>query len=473
MRTTCDCLIFDLGDVLFTWSAETKTTIPPKILRKILNSATWFAYEKGELEEGQVYRAVSEQFGFASEEVSAALQGARDSLQRSSQLVTFIKEIKAARSLKVYAMSNISAPDWVYLRDKAFPEDWALFDRVFTSAEAHERKPNLGFYQQVLEATGADPSRTVFVDDKLENVLSARSLGLNAIVFDSPENVIRTVTNYVSDPLQRASAWLKENAKRMVSVTDTGVSISENFAQLLILEVTGDRSLVDYVEFPRLFNFFSGDAAFTTSSFPNDLDTTSIGLTLTEHVDYGTKMAIMDEMLEYRNADGIVTVYFDEGRPRIDPIVCTNVLTFFYKHGRGEELEETLTWVLAVLDHRAYLEGTYYYIGGDAFLFFVSRLMGVAPSVKERITFLFRERVRERFGKEGDALSLAMRILAASSVGIRDVVDRDVLLVTQELDGGFPIGWMYRFVNAGIRIGNRGLATALAVKAIEVVDEMS
>ncbi|KLO06692.1 hypothetical protein SCHPADRAFT_895235 [Schizopora paradoxa] len=183
-------------------------------------------------------------------------------------------------------------------------------------------------------------------------------------------------------------------------------------------------------------------------------------------------MAIMDEMLEYRNADGIVTVYFDEGRQQLDPVVCANVLTLFYKHDRGEELGNTLAWVLAVLEHRAYLEGTYSYIGGDAFLFFVSRLMGVSTSVKERVVFLFQERVRERFGKEGDALSLAMRILAAASVGIRDVVDRDTLLTMQELDGGFPMGWIYKFANAGIRVGNRGLATALAVKAIKVVDEM-
>ncbi|KLO09123.1 HAD-like protein [Schizopora paradoxa] len=219
MRKTCDCLIFDLGDVLFTWSADTKTKVPPRTLRKIIGSATWFAYEKGDLEEDQVHHGVSMEFGFSPDEVSAALQGARESLQRNLQLIAFIKEIKATRSLKVFAMSNISAPDWAYLRDKALPEDWALFDRVFTSAEARERKPNLGFYRQVLEATGADPSRTVFVDDKLENVLSARSLGLNAIVFDSSEEAIRKVTNLVGDPLQRASAWLTENAKRMLSMT--------------------------------------------------------------------------------------------------------------------------------------------------------------------------------------------------------------------------------------------------------------
>jgi hypothetical protein len=38
-------------------------------------------------------------------------------------------------------MSNISVPDWEVLQTKGRPEDWLLFERVFTSAEAMERKP--------------------------------------------------------------------------------------------------------------------------------------------------------------------------------------------------------------------------------------------------------------------------------------------------------------------------------------------
>ena len=39
---------------------------------------------------------------------------------------------------------------------------------------ARERKSNIGFYQHWVEATGIDPSRTIFVDDKIENVLTAQ-----------------------------------------------------------------------------------------------------------------------------------------------------------------------------------------------------------------------------------------------------------------------------------------------------------
>lgn len=48
----------------------------------------------------------------------------------------------------------------------------------------------------------------------------------------------------------------------------------------------------------------------------DDLDTTSLGLTVID-MDTATKHKIMDEMLEYRNSDGIIQVYFDHSRPRI------------------------------------------------------------------------------------------------------------------------------------------------------------
>lgn len=56
---------------------------------------------------------------------------------------------------------------------------------------------------------------------------------------------------------------------------------------------------------------------FTTEAFPCDLDSTSIGLTVTTHVDEVTKHSVLDEMLTYKNEDGIISTYFDATRPRI------------------------------------------------------------------------------------------------------------------------------------------------------------
>lgn len=45
----------------------------------------------------------------------------------------------------------------------------------------------------------------------------------------------------IAGPAQRGRVYLQQNAGRLDSVTNNGVVLKENFAQLLILEATGDR----------------------------------------------------------------------------------------------------------------------------------------------------------------------------------------------------------------------------------------
>lgn len=150
----------------------------------------------------------------------------------------------------------------------------------------------------------------------------------------------------------------------------------------------------------------------------------------------------------------------------LDPTVCVNVLTFFYSNGRGSELQETFDWVYEVLKNRAYTNGTLYYYGADTFLYFLSRFLSVSIYARQRIGQLFAKRVAEHFGTEGDALALAMRIHAAAVVDLYDSRDYERLRKMQEVDGSWPMGWMYRIAARGILIGNKGLTTVFAVSAM-------
>lgn len=126
-------VIFDLGDVLFTWSPDTlESPLSVKTLRKILDSPTWYEFEKGSISEEDAYSRSAAQFGHTTAEVRDAFRAARVSLQCSPVLMEVIRELRES-GRTVYAMSNISAPDWESLRTKAAPEEWALFNRVFTS----------------------------------------------------------------------------------------------------------------------------------------------------------------------------------------------------------------------------------------------------------------------------------------------------------------------------------------------------
>ena len=134
-------VIFDLGDVLFTWSPSTpKSPLPVKVLQSLLRSVHWFEYEKGNLEEAEVYSLVAQEFNVTSADVENAIQAGRHSLQSNPKMFEVIRELKEA-GLAIYAMSNISAPDWEMLATKATVEEWALFDYIFTSCVLHLTDP--------------------------------------------------------------------------------------------------------------------------------------------------------------------------------------------------------------------------------------------------------------------------------------------------------------------------------------------
>ena len=145
------------------------------------------------------------------------------------------------------------------------------------------------------------------------------------------------------------------------------------------------------------------------------------------------------------------------------------MLSCFYTFGRGYQLASTLQYVHDVLLNRTYIHGTRYYPSPDCCLEFFSRLLHSSrhdAQLQETLGPLLKSRVKERVGKSGSALDLSMRVLACSSLAIDCNVDCDTLLRLQCQDGSWEIGWLYRYGSTGVRIGNRGVTTALAVKAI-------
>jgi hypothetical protein len=128
-----------------------------------------------------------------------------------------------------------------YADTRAKFTEWGIFERVFTSAAAGMRKPDLCFFKFVLGEIKAEPSSVVFVDNQLENVLAARSLGMNGIVFDDVHRVRQSLRFFTGDPVSRGLSFLESRAGRLESETNHGQTVAENFAQLLIWEATNKR----------------------------------------------------------------------------------------------------------------------------------------------------------------------------------------------------------------------------------------
>ncbi|KAI0774629.1 hypothetical protein BD413DRAFT_472576 [Trametes elegans] len=473
VQRSCDHIVFDLGD-LFPRSPDggEMCPIPPHTLQRMFRSLPYFDHEKDEIDEDDCYALLASQYRVPVAHVASAMRGVQARRTLNEPLLALVRQIRSSTDVRAHGIFNISAPDWTRIRDTTADDILPHFDNILTSSDTRERMPSLVFYRHFLDVTGIDPRRTAFVSSRLEAVVSAMSLGMEGIMYASIEELARKLRSVVRDPVADGVKYLSENAGKIWSTTSTGVELHENFAQLLMLEVTGDPTLVDVPKPERLMKFFRGEGVLTTADFPPDVDTTSIACTVLRHsYPRAVKNDVMDEMLTLRNEDGIVLTYFDTSRPRIDPVVCVNALTFFHANGRGPELRQTLAWVLSVLEHRAYAHGTLYYHGADPFLYFLARLLGVcraaARALRAELLPLFRARVAERFGEPGDALMLAMRLLAAAEAGLEGHrADLARLVGMQEPDGSWPVGWMYKYGASGVLVGNKGLTTAMAVAAI-------
>ena len=211
------------------------------MMRSILSSKIWMQYECGYLKQDACYHQIAQHFSVSPLEVAEAFSQARDSLQPNYAMVSFIKDLKqqSQGAIEMYAMSNISKEDWAVLSTKI--PDWSIFNRVFTSGHAGMRKPDPEFYRHVLQETKLSPEETLFIDDKMENVLAAKSLGIDSLVFDNNDTVLHALRTILHDPVGRASQYLYRHAHHFDSITDTGVEVPDNFAQLLILDSMQDQ----------------------------------------------------------------------------------------------------------------------------------------------------------------------------------------------------------------------------------------
>ncbi|PKY05793.1 HAD-like protein [Aspergillus campestris IBT 28561] len=439
-------IVFDLGGV-FTDPPSNDVLLPtedslPVSVRRLTSTSTWMAYECGKLEEEECYQLLANQYGLQKGDLATAIQKGREASDYDHDLVAGLWAFKKSTpGVRLIMASNISLPDYTALQERWGPPFWSLFDYSFPSCKVGVRKPSPRFYRHLLRNTGASPSQTVFVDDRPENVLAAAGLGCEGFF----------------------------SRLRMRSRGRCGVWSGTLWKEvLLILDTTSDSNLVELKRPQRFWNFFSGTPKYTTTQYPDDVDTTSLALA---SMPYSPEVvhSILDEMLDYVDEDGLVQLYLDRSRPRVDAVICLNVLTLFCIHSRGYQLPETTNWIQDILLHRAYLNGTRYYPTAEWFLYYLSRLLVRTDdqTLRDRFEAPLKQRIKERIGAGGDALCLAMRLLVCSALGIANPRDVETLRVAQLEDGGWEASFMYRFPGMGKELGNRGVTTAFAVRALQ------
>lgn len=240
-RKTYKALILDLNGVLLSYGGKAPSSVlKPSQIKNVLDSPTWYDYECGKISSRQeCYQRVSSEFEMDVDVFSDALEQLTKTVKPHSEFIAAVKSIKAAfPELKVYGMSNISQPDYEFL--KPMISSWGILDGFQASGQAGVRKPDNASYIKLLETYEMESKDCIIVDDRVENIVAASALGFKGVIFGNPLEVERTIYNLLGDPVDRGMKYMKRNAKKMMLELSTGGEQPDNFSQLIILELTQD-----------------------------------------------------------------------------------------------------------------------------------------------------------------------------------------------------------------------------------------
>lgn len=187
-------IIFDLGNVLINWE-------PEHLYRKIFQSEEEMQYflthvctsewnvqqDAGRLlrdatkllvtEHPQYQKEIEAFYGRWTEMLGGSIAGT----------VEILKELKMGQKYRLYALTNWSAETFPFAIERYDFLQW--FEGIVVSGDEKMIKPQAEFYQIILDRYDIDPSTAVFIDDSLKNVEGAKKVGMEAIHFQSPEQL--------------------------------------------------------------------------------------------------------------------------------------------------------------------------------------------------------------------------------------------------------------------------------------------
>ena len=189
-----DVILFDVGGVLLTngWDHEERAAAVARFSLnarelEIRHEKVFAAWERNEIDVNQYLDAAMfyEPRSFSRDEFFAFILAQSKVLEDGALGV--LAELSAANRYFIGALNN-EARETNDFRFAKFGLR-RYFKVAFSSCYVGLRKPDPAIYRRSLDILGSDPARTLFIDDRQENVDGAVGVGMKAIRFTGAEEL--------------------------------------------------------------------------------------------------------------------------------------------------------------------------------------------------------------------------------------------------------------------------------------------
>jgi putative hydrolase of the HAD superfamily len=194
-------ILFDFGNVIIDINIPHSKTLLESLMRPELSEATinrWITdhihrYETGEIDTQGFLNGMLQQTkpGTSAEDVIHAWNSMLIGIPQYR--LTMLEAIKEEHNVFMLSNTNPLHIDWIYdqMSNVIGIGDFEkrFFDGVYYSHLIGARKPDARAFQHVIEDAMITPSKTLFIDDILENIKAAKRLGFRTMHIGEDEEI--------------------------------------------------------------------------------------------------------------------------------------------------------------------------------------------------------------------------------------------------------------------------------------------
>jgi putative hydrolase of the HAD superfamily len=181
-------IIFDIGGVMvdipnlkyYNYLARASGLGVNKVISSIEKNTPLF--ESGRIEINEYESNIAKELGILPSQV-LWVDFYKKIAKLNMNTVSLIKKLK--KSYQIAYLSNVDYFRYTYTKKHILNKVLYLFDYKLASCELGCVKPSREIYLKTLSIIGSKPQEALFVDDVAKNVVGARRVGINALVFES------------------------------------------------------------------------------------------------------------------------------------------------------------------------------------------------------------------------------------------------------------------------------------------------
>lgn len=191
-------VIFDLGRVLLTFEPMKylnklygNTEKAEKLYNAVFGSKIWLDLDRGIISDEDAIMEMTCEYSDYADEIRFLIRNWVEMMEPVEESVKILEELKL-KGYNLFLLSNFHRTAFEKVSGEY--SFFRLFDGMLISSHYGLLKPEREIYLKMLQKFSLNPRECLFIDDTPVNIISAKELGIEGIVFTDPQSLKQELT---------------------------------------------------------------------------------------------------------------------------------------------------------------------------------------------------------------------------------------------------------------------------------------